>query len=179
MSTTEQHTPGTLTARFCDALAGVDGRSHPVPGTAAARECVAGLVGDRPVVVDDDPLLHRTATDLHHATDPWRAEFGITTAVAGCAETGTLGLAFDRHHARSTSLVPPCHIAVLPVERIVDGYAELVERMAGISPIPSGMQLITGPSASADIEMIHIQGMHGPTAVHVVLVAETDRAPSG
>lgn len=172
MNVTEQRTPN---ARFSEALASVGGQAHLVPDAAAAREYVAELVGDQPVVADTDPLLGSTVPDLRRVADPWHAEVGITTAVVACAETGTLALAFDRNHARSTSLVPPCHIAVLETSRLVDSYVELIGRMAALSPIPSGIQLITGPSGSADIEMIHIQGMHGPTDVHVVLVAENSQ----
>ncbi|RCW45803.1 YkgG family uncharacterized protein [Halopolyspora algeriensis] len=175
MNVTEKLAPSALIARFREALAGVGGHTHLVSDTTTAHECVTEIAQGRPAVIDDDPLLRATTTGLHHAPDPWQAEIGITTAFAACAETGTLALAFDSRHARSTSLVPPCHIAVLPAARLVSRYAELLEHMADISPIPSGMQLITGPSASADIEMIHIQGMHGPTAVHVVLMVEASQ----
>ncbi len=169
MTTTDRLAPAT---RFCEALEQVGGRGHVVTDVALACERVGELAAGKPVVVDDDPLVRDSSSGLRIVEDPWQAEVGVTTAVAACARTATLGLAFDRQHPRSTSLVPPCHIAVLPTSRLVNGYGDLVERMAGLSPAPSGMQFITGPSGSADIEMIHIRGMHGPTTVHVVLVAD-------
>ena len=68
------------------------------------------------------------------------------------------------------SLLPPLHIAVVPVDRILTGLDELLTR----EPLPadrsSSMVLITGPSRTADIEQILVRGVHGPGEIHVVLV---------
>src|SRR5690606_30092758 len=77
-----------------------------------------------------------------------------------------------------TGLVPPMHVAVLPVDRLRETYAEVLQELLAVRPSPSGMRLETGPSSSGDIEQIHVRGMHGPLELVVVLVgspaAETD-----
>lgn len=140
--------------------------------TDSREEAVAdvrGHVGDRPVVIDSDPVLDGVGTGLVFAEDPWEAEVGVTSAVAGVEETGTLVLVADADRSRGTSLLPPVHIALLPSDRLVTTYAEAVSRVAELRPVPSGVQFITGPSSSGDIEMTIVKGVHGPGEVRVVL----------
>lgn len=115
--------------------------------------------------------MAEVAGGLRTVGDPWAADVGLTTALAAVADTGSLAMAYDRDRPRSNSLVPPVHIAVVPASRLVDSYADAIDRLGAVRPVPSGMQLITGPSSSGDIEMVQVRGMHGPLAVHVVLIA--------
>ncbi|WP_146159328.1 LutC/YkgG family protein [Allonocardiopsis opalescens] len=161
---------GNLADRFAAALEAVGGRVHRAADPAEAAERVRGLCGERPVAADRDEVLAGVVSGLVLVDDPWAAEFGLTTALAAAADTGTLALAYDRDHPRGTSLVPPVHIAVVPADRLVPGYADAVARLAALRPVPSGMQMISGPSSSGDIEMELVRGMHGPLALHVVLV---------
>ncbi|WP_208880825.1 LutC/YkgG family protein [Streptomyces armeniacus] len=156
--------------RFAAALDAVGGTCHRVADADAARAVVERLCGPYPVAVHREPLVDRVTAGLHRVADPWAAETGVTSALAAVADTGTLALAYDGARPRGTSLVPPRHVAVVPATRLVDSYADAVGRLAALSPAPSGMQLITGPSSSGDIEMVQVRGMHGPLAVHVVLV---------
>ncbi|CAL9331490.1 Lactate utilization protein C [Streptomyces sp. enrichment culture] len=158
-------------SRFAAALEAVGGRCHRVADLAAARETVAELCGDGAVVADRDALIEQVAGGLRVIGDPWSADVGLTTALAAVAGTGTLAAVHDRDHARGTALVPPVHVAVVPVSRLVDTYADAIDRLAAVRPVPSGMRLTTGPSSSGDIEMAQVRGMHGPLVVHVVLVA--------
>jgi L-lactate utilization protein LutB len=131
----------------------------------------------RKVVVDDDPVLGPVVDGLDLVDDSWTADVGVTTAVVAAAKTSTLALAFDAAHPRRTSLVPPVHVAVVPVDRLVPTYADAVRALAAVTPAPSGMRMVTGPSGSGDIEQTHIRGMHGPVQVHVVVVGtEADSA---
>lgn len=158
-----------LVDRFTAALATRGGTVHHVADEAAARAVLAGLC-EGPAVVDDDPLLAAVCQGLERAEDPWVAAVGVTTAVAAAAATGTLALAFDAAHPRRTALVPPVHVAVVPIERMVESYAEALEALHRIRPVPSGMRMVSGPSSSGDIEMVLVRGMHGPVALHAVLV---------
>lgn len=157
--------------RFGAALELVGGRCHSAADLTAARHVVAELCGDGAVVADRDVMVEQVVAGLRKTEDPWAADVGVTTALAAVTDTGSLAMAYDRDHPRSNSLVPPVHIAVVPAPRLVNTYAEAVDRLAALRPVPSGMQLITGPSSSGDIEMVQVRGMHGPLAVHVVLVA--------
>jgi len=95
---------------------------------------------------------------------------GITSADFALADTGTFVMFSSAEEARMISLLPPCHIAVVPRERILTGLDELLT----IHPVPSerssSMVLITGPSRTADIEQILVRGVHGPGEVHVIVV---------
>lgn len=157
--------------RFEAALELVGGSCHRAADLAAARHVVAELCGDGAVVADRDATVEQVVAGLRRTEDPWAADVGVTTALAAVADTGSLAMAYDRDHPRSNSLVPPVHVAVVPARRLVNSYAQAIDRLAALSPVPSGMQLITGPSSSGDIEMVQVRGMHGPLAVHVVLVS--------
>lgn len=96
---------------------------------------------------------------------------GVTGAFAGIAETGTLVMASGEATPPSMSLLPETHIAVLPASRIVDtmedAFALLrMERTTW----PRAVNLISGPSRTADIEQTVTLGAHGPYRVHIIIV---------
>ena len=96
---------------------------------------------------------------------------GITASYCAIAETGTMLMLSSVSTPASTSLVPETHIAVVPVERIVDGMEEalaLVRKERGA--LPRATNFISGPSRTADIEQTPVLGAHGPARVHIVLV---------
>jgi len=98
-----------------------------------------------------------------------QAQAGITGALAGIAETGTLVLpAGGDHQPLSASLLPAIHIAVLPASRLLTSL-EQVMRLPQVASAPATV-LITGPSRTADIEMTLTIGVHGPKELHVFLV---------
>lgn len=155
--------------RFAAALKLVGGTATRVGSRRDAVAEVWRLCGDRPVVVDHDPVLTGIAGDLRTVDDPWAADVGVTTVVAAAAETGSLAVANDAAHPRSTSLVPPTHVAMVPDDRLVDGYADAIARLAALDPTPSGMSMITGTSSTGDIELTLVRGVHGPREVHVIV----------
>jgi L-lactate dehydrogenase complex protein LldG len=85
------------------------------------------------------------------------------------AETGTLVCVSGASSARGASLIPPVHIAVLEEGQIL---ADLFDYFEQLDPqdLPANVNMITGPSKTADIEGVLVTGMHGPGAVHVVLL---------
>jgi L-lactate dehydrogenase complex protein LldG len=93
---------------------------------------------------------------------------GITGAVYGFAESGTLCLTAGRDMPRLTSLAPIVHIAVLPVGRLVPSYEHMADDLFGQAP-PSQVIMITGPSMTGDIQAIPFKGMHGPRRLIVIL----------
>ncbi|MGH3343488.1 MAG: LutC/YkgG family protein, partial [Carbonactinosporaceae bacterium] len=154
---------------FSEALHGVGGRAVRLPSRPAALEEVRRLVGDGPAVVDRHDDLAGLGAILPLTDDPWAADAGVTGAVAAVADTGSLALVCDAGRPRSTSLVPPRHIALVPVTRLVPRYPDAVELLAAQRPLPSAMYFVTGPSRSGDIELTLVRGMHGPGQVDVVL----------
>jgi len=97
-------------------------------------------------------------------------DIGITSADYALADTGTLVMLSSAEEARMISLLPPCHLAVVPRERLLTGLDELLDLLPVPSDRSSSMVLVTGPSRTADIEQILVRGVHGPGEIHVVWV---------
>ncbi len=95
---------------------------------------------------------------------------GITGAIAGLADTGSLALVSGPGRARIASLLPPLHISILRVEQLHPTYAAFLAAHPHIESTGSNLVLVTGPSRTADIEMTLTRGVHGPGEVHVVLI---------
>ena len=96
---------------------------------------------------------------------------GVSGTVGAIAETGTLVMASGPDTPASTHLLPETHIAVLERSRIVhtmeDAFA-LVKSELG--RMPRALNLVSGPSRTADIEQTIVLGAHGPYRVHVIIV---------
>jgi L-lactate dehydrogenase complex protein LldG len=95
---------------------------------------------------------------------------GLTGAVGGLADTGSLALVSGPGRGRIASLLPPLHIAMLRVSQLHPTYAAFLAAHPRIEDAGSNLVLITGPSRTADIEMTLTRGVHGPGEVHVVLI---------
>jgi L-lactate dehydrogenase complex protein LldG len=94
----------------------------------------------------------------------------LTAASAGVAESGTIVL----HHGptegrRVISLLPDFHLCILRASQIVE---TLPEYFARSSDPPRLATYISGPSATADIEMTRIKGVHGPRFLSVIIVRD-------
>jgi L-lactate dehydrogenase complex protein LldG len=95
----------------------------------------------------------------------------LTTATLGIAQTGTLVLVSGPGQGRrATTLVPDSHLCVLRARDIVETVPEAFARL--ISHNRSPITFVSGPSATADIEMTRIKGVHGPRFLHVILVQD-------
>jgi L-lactate dehydrogenase complex protein LldG len=104
------------------------------------------------------------------AAAPELADAGITGAERGVAATGSLVLTYGAGRGRGVGLLPDIHITLLAADRIVADLPTALElAYAGSSP-PSAITVITGPSASSDIEKIRVTGVHGPRRMGVVVV---------
>jgi len=101
-----------------------------------------------------------------------RAVAGITGVDWAVAETGTLLLGSGPGRGRVVSLLPPVHIALIRPSQLLPSLAEAFRRAGQALDLPSSLVLITGPSRSADIENDLSIGVHGPAAVHAVLLPE-------
>jgi L-lactate dehydrogenase complex protein LldG len=93
----------------------------------------------------------------------------VTRCALAIAATGTIVLRHDASAGRRTlTLIPDYHLCILFEEQIVELVPEGLRAMAAFAPAP--LTTISGPSATSDIEMMRIQGVHGPRTLDVVLV---------
>ena len=99
-----------------------------------------------------------------------RAGAGITGALAGLADTGSLALVTQPTQTRLVSLLPPMHIALLPVSRLYPTMAAFFAAHPDVTQRGSNLIFVTGPSRTADIELTLTRGVHGPKFLHVLLL---------
>ncbi len=97
---------------------------------------------------------------------------GITGALAGVADTGSIVVQSGRHRSRAASLLPETHIALLSSDRLYPTMAAFfaAHSRQELTTDSSNVVFITGPSRTADIEMIIARGVHGPRRLCVVLL---------
>ena len=105
---------------------------------------------------------------VHRGEEPSVEGTEISEAAYGLADTGSVVLAASPSEPRARSLLPDVHVSRLREDRILSGLEALFAELGG--ELPSSLAIVTGPSRSADIEQRLTIGVHGPGAVHVVLV---------
>jgi L-lactate dehydrogenase complex protein LldG len=111
--------------------------------------------------------VHRDVEPAEIVGGRGEQEVGVSRAVYGLADTGSVVLAAGPDEPRARSLLPPVHVTILDADRILPGLPELFRELRG--ELPSSLAIVTGPSRSADIEQKLVIGVHGPGEVHIVL----------
>jgi L-lactate dehydrogenase complex protein LldG len=161
-------------ARFAETVADYQARvlrirAEEIAGTIAALLPVGATVavpGDIPTAwvaglstVPDDPPLSNAALDATAAV--------VTGCAVGIAVTGTIvldgGAAQGR---RALTLIPDHHICVVFAGQIVD---TVPQGFAALNPLRP-LTFVSGPSATSDIELERVEGVHGPRTLDVLIV---------
>jgi L-lactate dehydrogenase complex protein LldG len=96
----------------------------------------------------------------------------LTPAFAGIAETATLMLVSGPDTPTTLNFLPDHHLVLLPRSRLLGAYEEAWARLRAATggAMPRAVNLITGPSRSADIGHVPQLGAHGPRRLHILLV---------
>ncbi|MGH3729813.1 MAG: LutC/YkgG family protein [Micromonosporaceae bacterium] len=153
-ATVHRVAPADLPSAVAEALAG--SASLAVPA-----DVPAGWLADYPGVVrrDDPPL----PVDVLDATDAV-----LTGAALGIAETGTVVLDAGAHQGRrALTLIPDRHVCVVRADQVVADVPDAITQLDPVRPLT----WISGPSATSDIELDRVEGVHGPRTLVVLLVS--------
>jgi L-lactate dehydrogenase complex protein LldG len=96
----------------------------------------------------------------------------VSHAFGGVAETGTLIVASGPDNPTTLNFLPDTHIVVIDAKDIAGDYETVWQRVRETfgDALPRAINMITGPSRSADIGQILILGAHGPRRLHVLVV---------
>ncbi len=175
-----------LFVRMVEGAAGTVERSADMTAVPAA---VAALLrrlnlplrvrhGDDPRLAaapwDREPTLEvgRGASDGHDLA-------AVSHAFAAAAETGTLVLLSGADNPTTLNFLPDVHIVVVKARDIAGDFETVMARLRerfGVGALPRAVNMITGPSRSADIEQTLILGAHGPRNLHVIIVGNPEDA---
>lgn len=159
-----------------------DGKVATAIAEVAATEGISRLTIQASIIdrygISSNDLLVVEPWDASTAADEQRErafgmECGVTDVDCAIAETGSLVLAGTSDRGRSLSLLGRVHIAVVREDQIIADLYDLVPRLQELFPdgMPPNVNVITGPSKTADIELSLVVGVHGPGVVHIIMVA--------
>lgn len=152
--------------------------SHLIaPAIHKTREEIAELFSKhtgRDIPPELDDLVKVARVSLRQ--DFINAELGISGANIAIAETGGIVIVSNEGNGRLCTTLPPVHVAMVGVEKIVPTFDDAHEILKVLSRNATGQRqtsyvsFITGPSRSADIELALAVGVHGPVEQHVILL---------
>lgn len=164
--------PQSLITRFMDELAALGGHAYLVSEKELPARLTEFLKSKRldRVLVDESGARFVTDISTIREPDP-TVRAGVTGALCGIADTGSLVLISGAGQTLTASLLPEIHVAVLRTSRLVPSLAEALRRPE-VRTAPAGV-IVTGPSRTADIEMTLTIGVHGPGELHVFLIDDS------
>ena len=175
--------PEGIVDLFCERVADYKARVERVPAAgvpAAIAAALTTLGAQRVGVADGLPEEWRAAlvaSGVDVVTEHPGAALDIdalqaldavvTGSAVAIAETGTIVLDGGATSGRrALTLVPDTHLCIVSVDDIVDGVPAALARLSPTRPLT----WISGPSATSDIELQRVEGVHGPRTLHVLVV---------
>ena len=164
--------PNDLAASFERNATAVEAVVHhgldAVAGIVELHQVRRAVVTEEPAAQEVARLLEGLGVEVGPVTveAAATADLGVTSAVAGVAVTGSVVVSSTAAGSRVGSLLPPTHLCVLPVDRLVAMPADVLRPM---TDPPANLVFITGPSRSGDIEQILTLGVHGPVELHIAI----------
>lgn len=138
----------------------------------AVGDAVSGRIGIAP---DFEPRLRPAGAELveDRGLSPReldRLDGSLTTCAAACALTGTIALdGGPGQGRRALTLLPDLHVCVVRAEQIVATVPELVRALRPSAEDGRPIVLVSGPSATSDIELQRVEGVHGPRRLVVIV----------
>ncbi len=141
-----------------------------------------------PLVLANDPLLTGVTAELlgqeFNECHVWnldagreenigrseRAKIGVAVAEMALAETGTSLLFSHLGNGRSITLLPENSLIIIRAESIQPRLTQAMDFLQKQKTLPSSVNFISGPSATADIELVRVQGVHGPLELIYVII---------
>jgi len=153
----------------------VGGEAAPAGGGPVGGEAAPAGGGGRSIdgveLVEDDPPL--SALDLD------RLDGVLTGCALAIAETGTIALdGGARSGRRALTLVPDHHVCVVEEADVVAGVPDAVAALADAAREGRPITFVSGPSATSDIELDRVEGVHGPRRLDVLVVGPGASPPS-
>lgn len=134
-----------------------------------ARRVVAPADLPAAWVGPDVALLHDQGQLDHRALD--QADGVVSGCALGIAQTGTIVLDHGpRQGRRAITLLPDYHLCLVWAAQIVGTLPEAVRALAPTVRAGRPLTLISGPSATSDIELSRVEGVHGPRTLEVLIV---------
>lgn len=170
-------------ALFRTMMAAAAGTTTQLAGPAEVPKEIAALLR-----MNNLPPAIRIGADPRLAAIPWQSEpalsvssgpsngndlVGVSFAVAGVAESGTLVLTSGPDNPTTLNFLPDTHVVLISADDIAGDYETVWERLRqryGLGVLPRTVNLVTGPSRSADIGQTQILGAHGPRRLHVIVL---------
>jgi L-lactate dehydrogenase complex protein LldG len=124
-------------------------------------------------MVDDLPWARAPHLERLIGASDGRDAVAVSHAMGGVAESGTLVLVSGPDNPTTLNFLPDTHIVLVSADDIAGDYEAVWARIReryGAGAAPRTINLVTGPSRSADIEQTLILGAHGPRALHIMIV---------
>ena len=149
--------------------------THPVFEQLGLEDLLSGSgIEIEPMVIEEDANEAQRGEQREMLREQViKADIGVTGVDYAIAETGSCVLLPRKGVSRLVSLLPPEHVAVVEKGQVLPSLDELftLRRQDFLEgKLGSYMNIITGPSRSADIEYTLVTGVHGPGEVHMVLI---------
>ncbi len=141
-----------------------------------------------PVVLADDPLLTgdvaRCLVEAFTECHIWdagagreenmalaeKAKVGVARAEMALAESATTLLSCHGGNGRSITLLPENSVIVIRAETILPRLTQAMDWLHQQKTLPASVNFVSGPSSTADIELVRVQGVHGPLELVYIIV---------